>query len=61
MMIHKCDICKKQVKHNNLYIRHSGTWDSYELCLKCADPIFDFLKKNKLVDKETHNKALDKK
>lgn len=61
MMIHKCDICKKQIKRDTVSIGYDGRWSSNEFCLDCGKPIFDFLKKNKLIDKETYEEALDKK
>ncbi|OJI06470.1 hypothetical protein BK004_03295 [bacterium CG10_46_32] len=60
-MIHKCDICKKQIKHDKLTIGYGGMWTSHELCMRCSKPMFSFLKKHKLITEEEHQKIVNEK
>ena len=48
MRIHKCDICRKEIEFNG-YINVRLKFDNYEFCNDCGKPIFNFLKKQKLV------------
>jgi len=53
MNITKCDICRKAVKYREqISIGYLTFIPRYSLCLKCAKPIIDFLKKNKLIKDE---------
>ncbi len=47
MTIYKCDICKKEIKGEEISIRH--TFKSCMLCERCAKPVAAFLKKHKLL------------
>ncbi|MFH0852753.1 MAG: hypothetical protein V1845_04110 [bacterium] len=50
MRIKKCDICKKQVKGEELSLSFIGEkFQSFEFCLKCSQPIMKFLKSKKLI------------
>jgi len=58
MKIKKCDICKKQIKDDelSLYLRTDGfKFESFEFCLKCSQPIIKFLKNKKII-KSTNEK-----
>jgi hypothetical protein len=50
MLVTKCDFCKKNIKDNAI-IAGVGFY-RIELCKKCGKPVFDFLKRNKIVKEE---------
>ena len=51
MIVRKCDICKKKIAGKpitagfDFFTRH-------EFCVKCGQPIINFLKANKLIKKD---------
>jgi len=50
MKIKKCDICKRQVKGEELSLYfQKEKFESFEFCLKCSQPIIKFLKSKKLI------------
>ena len=49
MIIRKCDICNKTIKDKPLVV--GKYFGSVELCLKCSQPIIEFLTKNELLEK----------
>ena len=47
MISYQCDICKKPVeKDDQISAGFGDVWRGYLFCLKCAQPIADFLKKH---------------
>lgn len=48
MFVYKCDICKKEIKDQEVTVRAS---QSNAFCRDCAKPVLAFLKKHKLVEK----------
>ena len=50
----KCDLCKKIIKDRDkaVSVGSSGIFYRKEFCQKCAKPIINFLKKNKLFKKD---------
>jgi DNA-directed RNA polymerase subunit RPC12/RpoP len=58
MTIYKCDICKKEIKDTDKEISiFYRMFRSYSLCAKCGQPVINYLKKNKLVDNASEEKA----
>jgi hypothetical protein len=50
MKIQKCDICKKQLKGEELHLSFIDKgFQSFDFCLKCSQPILNFLKNKKLI------------
>ena len=51
MLVHKCDICKKEIKKDEAVFASVGSFLSNQIfCLKCGKPVADFV--NKLNKKE---------
>jgi len=50
MRIKKCDICRIQIKDDelSLYLKDEK-FETFEFCLKCSQPIIKFLKNKKLI------------
>lgn len=58
MFVMKCDLCKKEIDHNNRVEVRFASYKKVDLCEKCASPVFSFLEKNKFIDKK--NKEIKK-
>jgi len=55
MRITKCDICKKTITYGSESVRvevKAKSYDYFEICFKCGQPIVKILKKNKLLKNE---------
>lgn len=51
MYVIKCDLCKKEIDGESI-IAGIGLFPRIELCRKCGNPILNFLKKYKFVNKK---------
>lgn len=53
MNVHKCDFCKKEIKDNQHVLAGTDYFmrPGVELCFECGEPILEFLRKHKIVDK----------
>ncbi len=51
MNVTKCDICKKRIEGEPIKAG-VGYFAEKDFCSKCGKPVFDFLKKHKLIKKE---------
>jgi len=49
MLVHKCDICKREIKKGNNEVVAGLGWPNYSFCGHCGKPIIVFLKKRKLL------------
>lgn len=58
MYIRKCDICKNIIKDKKFLgvNPEGGSFNIFEICLKCAQPVMEFLKSKKLIENEKENK-----
>ena len=53
MNITKCDICNKTIDNDSeVCIGYLSPLPRYSLCLNCAKPVVDLLKKHKLIAKD---------
>ena len=43
--MHKCDICKKEIKGKEIRASALGQFANFTFCEKCGKPISQFLKK----------------
>ena len=55
MNIKKCDGCEQTIEDRKNYLRievNAGSFDFFELCPKCAQPIMKILKNKKIIKDE---------
>jgi len=51
-MVNKCDLCKVELEKEPV-MAGFGFWGRTELCEDCGQPIINFLKEKKLIEKES--------
>jgi len=49
MLVHKCELRKKEIKKGNNEVVAGIGWPNYSFCRRCGKPIIVFLKKRKLL------------
>ncbi len=55
MLIHKYDICKKEIKKGEKEVTAGcGGWPQFSFCTKCGKSILAFLKKRKLLTSDAN-------
>jgi len=54
MDIKKCDFCGKEIKDFKNYITVRFAFKHTEMCQDCGKPVLNFLKKNKIIDKNNN-------
>jgi len=49
MLVHKYDICKREIKGRDKEIIAGFAWPQFSFCGRCGKPIIAFLRKRKLL------------
>ncbi|MDP3730949.1 MAG: hypothetical protein Q8R34_00410 [bacterium] len=55
MFVTKWDICKKEIKGEAVMASAAGFWSRYSFCMKCGQPVTDFIKKYQNVISKNKN------
>jgi hypothetical protein len=54
MLIHKCELCKKEIGREEPFVTlgYKSSIGHLSLCSACGRPVLNFLKRHELIEKE---------